>query len=1378
MRRFILILACSLCVMCSGVNPVVYAAGSLLGWGFAKDEDITQEQYVRELDTTEKHSGAASLKMCYYIPYSEGSSDNIYSSYTINGLKKGTTYQYGLAVKAKNASACSMHLSWVNNVSLTPLGSTFDWQELSYRYTWERDTSSAAIMIDISDYTDALWIDDVYFCEVLPDGSLGENKIANGGFETLDQQAENVESVGKYTELYDRITKSDSFTNSDIKKVLGAFKFAPVYKADGISVDGNLEEWDDYPTIALPTKANQYHIYINNVALDNQSVCRYAYDDKYFYLAIEVEDNAFVADHTAATYWIGDSIQIAMCDVGQVYDDEIGFVHNPESGKGEVFSSSLSEEKMSEIILETNRINNKTFYEVAVPWSLRYENAVLPEGFLFDIIVNDNDGMGRVYCLELAPGIAEGKNSTEFPYLKFLGDIGSWYSWIESDKEITAYENRTFNVYIVNEGETSDYTISVPDLNINEEITIPSNSGIRKEIGYSFEESGSKTVNVRVSDGDDVQNSSFSVYVKPATASFDTMFENIDAEIRKMDELFLKCDDIGITTDYERVNYSTVKLFVDYLKQDIEQEAFDRAQYVYSAMMELSKEATEAMEAYLAGTKFPKPVTRQIGEDFITKGVMCYTTTDTNGVIEENRPYFYTGYDQMGDRVDSAFLRDLGIDYIQRGHAPDYGTIQVSNGGTEYFTEGYVSQDLIDELWLCAEKGLNVDLLIEPNVVGNEAMKHYQKMVGKGVANTNVPTPLITDEPVYRDLVKKHINVLVGAVKDIPSVKSICLINEPSNESRTDYYKGYYAQFLTQLYRGDISELNKVYETDYKNFLDVPFPEGNSATRYFYDYKTFNDDIFTDFIKYMSECINEIAPDIPVHVKMMPMSAAQDTDSWRWFLEFGTNHDKISKYTDFNGNDAQGYLRAGEPHQNLLLKLEFYDIQTGSKDVPCFNSEDHIIRDKVDNFTDEQAQHVDADIWQSAIHGKGISTAWAWGRPADSNHSVWQSFSFRPDAIVQLGHTTYDLNRLAHELEPIVKAKENIAILQSLPSRVYNLEYMNAAYTVWKNGLFLGQRVEFLPEEQIGRAGDFPILFITHANNVSDNTLLGIKNYIDGGGKVYIMGENSLRFDEYQNLNDEVLVKYIKDRSEFIPTTYDGMKITSPTENEMFDKLCAILSEHGFLRVEVIDSETGLPAKEVEYNYGEYNGNMIINLISYTYDKTKKLKIKVDGEEIVSAEELRTITDTGSLIELEPYKPILLKTNDKNGISVKMKIDNPEMTVNGKNYPLDKDNIMVAPQIINDRTMIPVRGMMEALGADVKWDDETKTVELEYKNNRIELTVGSKFAVINGKKTEIDTEPVILNGRTMFPVRLIAETFGGVVSWDELSKEVSVWFKI
>jgi nucleoid-associated protein YejK len=52
--------------------------------------------------------------------------------------------------------------------------------------------------------------------------------------------------------------------------------------------------------------------------------------------------------------------------------------------------------------------------------------------------------------------------------------------------------------------------------------------------------------------------------------------------------------------------------------------------------------------------------------------------------------------------------------------------------------------------------------------------------------------------------------------------------------------------------------------------------------------------------------------------------------------------------------------------------------------------------------------------------------------------------------------------------------------------------------------------------------------------------------------------------------------------------------------------------------------------------------------------------------------------------------------------------------VNGKDIPIDKDDAKVVPEIINSRTMIPLRFVAENLGCDVLWDAATKTVTIKY----------------------------------------------------------------
>lgn len=90
----------------------------------------------------------------------------------------------------------------------------------------------------------------------------------------------------------------------------------------------------------------------------------------------------------------------------------------------------------------------------------------------------------------------------------------------------------------------------------------------------------------------------------------------------------------------------------------------------------------------------------------------------------------------------------------------------------------------------------------------------------------------------------------------------------------------------------------------------------------------------------------------------------------------------------------------------------------------------------------------------------------------------------------------------------------------------------------------------------------------------------------------------------------------------------------------------------------------------------------------------------------------------------------------------------------------------VAPQIIDNRTMVPIRAIFEKLGADVYWDSSTSTATAIIDDYVVKCKVGSKTLTVNGKNHQMDTSPIIIGGRTLMPARFAAEAFGGEVKWD------------
>lgn len=128
------------------------------------------------------------------------------------------------------------------------------------------------------------------------------------------------------------------------------------------------------------------------------------------------------------------------------------------------------------------------------------------------------------------------------------------------------------------------------------------------------------------------------------------------------------------------------------------------------------------------------------------------------------------------------------------------------------------------------------------------------------------------------------------------------------------------------------------------------------------------------------------------------------------------------------------------------------------------------------------------------------------------------------------------------------------------------------------------------------------------------------------------------------------------------------------------------------------------------------------------------------------------------------------------GKTIVMQINNAEISVNGESKNIDENGTV--PEIINGRTFIPVRALIENIGGNANWDNETKIATLTYNDDEIKLTVDSKTAYYNNNNTELDVAPVIVNGRTMLPVRFIAENFGFDVNWNNDSKTITISEKV
>lgn len=98
----------------------------------------------------------------------------------------------------------------------------------------------------------------------------------------------------------------------------------------------------------------------------------------------------------------------------------------------------------------------------------------------------------------------------------------------------------------------------------------------------------------------------------------------------------------------------------------------------------------------------------------------------------------------------------------------------------------------------------------------------------------------------------------------------------------------------------------------------------------------------------------------------------------------------------------------------------------------------------------------------------------------------------------------------------------------------------------------------------------------------------------------------------------------------------------------------------------------------------------------------------------------------------------------------------------------------VAPIIVNERAMLPIRFIAEELGAKVNWNGETQTVTVEFDDISIVVVIGESEATVNGEKVTLDSAPFIQKDRTFLPIRFVMEKLGADVLWNEEARTVTI----
>ena len=170
----------------------------------------------------------------------------------------------------------------------------------------------------------------------------------------------------------------------------------------------------------------------------------------------------------------------------------------------------------------------------------------------------------------------------------------------------------------------------------------------------------------------------------------------------------------------------------------------------------------------------------------------------------------------------------------------------------------------------------------------------------------------------------------------------------------------------------------------------------------------------------------------------------------------------------------------------------------------------------------------------------------------------------------------------------------------------------------------------------------------------------------------------------------------------------------------------------------------------------------------YTY---QIVPVMTEGEEVASGGRQGGAAVTTDSVILGGSASDLDEGVTKNVIL--MKIDDPNMSVNGTLQEIDPGR-GTKPIIMNSRTLVPIRAIIEAMDGVVGWEDATQKITLSASGYNVEMWLDKTELLVDGVSKTMDVAPTAINDRTMVPVRFAAENVGCAVGWIEASSEIVV----
>ncbi|MBI3921381.1 MAG: beta-galactosidase [Armatimonadetes bacterium] len=541
-----------------------------------------------------------------------------------------------------------------------------------------------------------------------------------------------------------------------------------------------------------------------------------------------------------------------------------------------------------------------------------------------------------------------------------------------------------------------------------------------------------------------------------------------------------------------------------------------------------SLKVAESVAAYL------EPACARVQEELARASTGPFSLPDTSQPLHMSRGAFHTE-----ERVPVLFIGPLwGWNLRAAPNLSDFGMnlngVEVGpsaflTSATEVNVRSDPVRHLLEGVFPAAERGKErVDLLLSPHYVPDWFLRDHPELTarcGLGAAH------YCLESAETRNMLERYLRAAIPLFREKQSLLTYDLFNE-------FLYEGYCQDSMREFHRwlvrkhGTIARLNQIWQTRFRSFDEIPAPfqaRGHAEDMQaitgaydpvgiytqrppYYDWCRFNQWRCTEFLKWMRGLLREMDHQTPVTVKTPHVGIF--TRCERLAFIRGVDREAIAQALDVTGLDA-GYS-VGNNYFDALLVYDY--LRSVAPDKRIFNTENHFIF-----FAEDMARQWPRALWQQFLHGQVATDLFMWGITPEWFNPALEAggafnFAERPEVLEALAVTSVDVQRLSREVLAFQDLTPEFAFLFPLPSLLDEQErFQKGMLHAYRAALFLDTPVGFVSDRQAKRGipHGVKLLVVPGAPFVEASTVTALQEFVQRGGRLVLMGDECLRFDEY-----------------------------------------------------------------------------------------------------------------------------------------------------------------------------------------------------------------------------------------------------------------------